>query len=307
MKNRIKVLGMMCCAAFMAVAAVHAEDVGQMTGAYETYEKDGMTEEAQEAFDLAMENFEGGENYTAVQLVETQLVAGMNYRILCDVKTEDEKIHKKLITVYKDLDGNCEVTMEQKVIMPKQDGGILDRSEFSVKAGFTTKDFNWDEKTLRFDAYQTAYYDMYEMATAECGSVIYVDGRYITIDTIEEGDTIRRTDEGREEKAATRCINKDQADEHMFVANEGGTWVAPTWNDHLELVKLGEKTLPISEQLVFTDHTSDPGESVDIPFQDLQSYMADQEANWEESYGPYNTEMVVEGGEIVSIVSRWMP
>lgn len=310
MKRRITFLGLVACAAMMTgTAAFAAEEPVEMTGAYEQYYEEGVPEEAQEVFDAAMKNFPNGESYTAIQLVETQLVAGMNYRILARVSTEREPDGLYLLTIYKDLDGNCEVNSEQKVIAPmNQDLSItVEESDFKTKASFNADDVNWDDQTLTFDMYQYALYDMVEMANMECGSVVAVDGLYITVDTIEESTGTRFSENGEEEKVAVLTINKDMGNETVFVANEGGTWITVGPDDLISDVKVGEGTYPISDQCVLTDVGDSPSEKVEVAFDELQSYLTEHKAAMGNSFSSYNTSIEVADGKIVSIERTYRP
>lgn len=299
-------LGMIFGTFAMATAPAYAEE--GMTGVYEAYLEKGISEEVQEAFDKAMENFEGAENYTAIQLVESQVVAGMNYRILCDVKEHDGfAAHKLMVTIYRDLEGNCEVMMEQNVITPMNQITDIEENDFMTKAAFDVASFNWEEQTLTFELYQDALYDMVDITRMEAGSVIEVNGDYVTVEFMEEGEAVRRSEDGTEEKMTTLYINKGEADEHYFVANEGGTWITVLPDDHTGIIKTGELTLPLSATLIFTDITGNPGESVDIPFEELKDYMESIKDSYMSSYGAFNTEIEAENGEIVSIVRTWMP
>ena len=58
-----------------------------------------------------MEGFTGV-GYVPVALLSTQLVAGMNYRYLCEATTvvPDAETSYAIVTVYQDLEGNAEVT-----------------------------------------------------------------------------------------------------------------------------------------------------------------------------------------------------
>ncbi len=70
-----------------------------------------LTEEAQKAFDKAKENFVGS-NLEPMALLGTQVVAGMNYAILCRVTpvVPDPVSTVQVVTVYADLQGNAEFT-----------------------------------------------------------------------------------------------------------------------------------------------------------------------------------------------------
>jgi len=67
--------------------------------------------EAQTAFDKAVDGLVGA-NYVPVALLSTQVVAGMNYCILCQVTpvTPDATPTWALVYIYADLEGNAEIT-----------------------------------------------------------------------------------------------------------------------------------------------------------------------------------------------------
>ena len=82
-----------------------------VVGGWTQPETPEMTEEAQAAFDKAMEKLLGA-NYVPVALAESQVVAGMNYCILCEstVVYPGAETSYALVYIYEDLDGNAEIT-----------------------------------------------------------------------------------------------------------------------------------------------------------------------------------------------------
>ena len=84
-----------------------------MTGGWTNvpYEGEGLPDEVQEAFDKAVKDLDGAE-YTPVALLSKQLVAGMNYCILCQITpvVPDPEITWALVYIYADLQGNAEIT-----------------------------------------------------------------------------------------------------------------------------------------------------------------------------------------------------
>ena len=80
--------------------------VGGWTGP----EKAEVTEDAQAAFDKALEGLTGV-SYTPVALVGTQLVSGTNYCILCEARVvyPDAVPYYALVYVYADLNGGAEL------------------------------------------------------------------------------------------------------------------------------------------------------------------------------------------------------
>ncbi len=70
-----------------------------------------LPEDAQAAFDKALEGLVGAQ-YTPVALLSTQVVAGMNYCILCQITpvVPDAAPTWALVYIYADLQGNAEIT-----------------------------------------------------------------------------------------------------------------------------------------------------------------------------------------------------
>ena len=111
-----------CCAAVLALSVAligckgqaKPEDVPEsevLLGGWEMAEHDTgeLPEDAQKAFDAAKDKLSDGE-YTPVSLLATQVVAGKNYCILCQVKPKDATEKKwTLVYIYADLQGNAEI------------------------------------------------------------------------------------------------------------------------------------------------------------------------------------------------------
>lgn len=74
------------------------------------HEPEELPEDAQAAFDKALEGLVGAA-YVPVALLSTQLVAGMNYCILCQVTpvVPDAAPNWALVYIYADLQGNAEI------------------------------------------------------------------------------------------------------------------------------------------------------------------------------------------------------
>ena len=75
-----------------------------------SHDAEELPDDAQKAFDKAKDKLTDGE-YTPVSLLATQLVAGTNYCILCQVTPADAASEKKwtLVYIYADLQGNAEI------------------------------------------------------------------------------------------------------------------------------------------------------------------------------------------------------
>ncbi len=85
---------------------------GPVVGGWKTilHEAEPLPEDAQAAFDKAVEKLVGAK-YTPVSLLSTQLVAGTNYCILCQVSpvVSDPEPNWALVYIYADLQGNAEI------------------------------------------------------------------------------------------------------------------------------------------------------------------------------------------------------
>ena len=97
--------------------------------------------DAKAAFEKATSKLMGV-NYTAIGILGTQVVAGMNYAILCrsTVVSPDAQPEMKIMYIYADLQGNAEVTGFQTIIGEQLMGG------FTANAGKLALSKNPDVK-----------------------------------------------------------------------------------------------------------------------------------------------------------------
>ena len=96
------------------VKTTEQKDTSEMVGTWEikgTGKQGALSEEAEHALSKALEGFTGSGQIPIV-LLGTQLVSGMNYKILCIGETVTEKPVRSVYvaTVYEDLEGNCELS-----------------------------------------------------------------------------------------------------------------------------------------------------------------------------------------------------
>lgn len=110
MKKLIICLAAMTLVLALCAASVSAE---MLTGGWENAATEAvpLPEDAQAAFDKAMEKLDGAD-YTPAALLATQIVAGKNYCILCQITpVVPEPVTKwALVYIFADLEGNAEVT-----------------------------------------------------------------------------------------------------------------------------------------------------------------------------------------------------
>ena len=113
MKRFFMIMITVCLAMSAFSQSAQAE---QLVGGWELPESPTITEELQEIFDLATEGMLGV-TYTPVALLGTQLVAGMNYRYLCEARVVYPGVSPYYVqlTVYRDLQGNAVITAIEAV------------------------------------------------------------------------------------------------------------------------------------------------------------------------------------------------
>ena len=102
LKNKVK--------AFWNKALGHEEVDEELVGGWQKAESPELTDEAKAAFEKATEGLLGV-GYKPVALLGTQVVAGTNYRILCEatVVYPGAETHEVVMTIYEDLDGNASI------------------------------------------------------------------------------------------------------------------------------------------------------------------------------------------------------
>jgi len=85
------------------------EEVENLGGWQEKDEE--VTGDALVAFNKAIEGLTGAK-YEPIKLMASQVVAGMNYKILCDVTVVgvNQKAEKKVVIIYEDPGNNCSIT-----------------------------------------------------------------------------------------------------------------------------------------------------------------------------------------------------
>ena len=85
-------------------------NINELPGGWAQCEAPIVTEELQALFDKAMEGYTGM-GFRPVALIATQLVSGTNYCFFCEsMPVDGGESGYAFVTVYKDLDGNAQIT-----------------------------------------------------------------------------------------------------------------------------------------------------------------------------------------------------
>lgn len=122
-KYVIGVIALIFCLVLTGCKTEEVADIDEpLDGAYDysVAYGGGLPEELEPAFDEALSGYDG-EELTPITVISCQVVAGMNYRVVC--RTASGEL--KLATVYVDLEGKGEIT---------------DVSDFTVEPAIEKKD-----------------------------------------------------------------------------------------------------------------------------------------------------------------------
>ena len=104
-------MGKLVCMLMLLLALALPAAAEPLAGGWQAAESAEVTEQALEAFSIACEAIDGA-GYEPIALLGTQVVAGMNYCILCRAwpVASDAPTGFVLAYVYADLAGNAEFT-----------------------------------------------------------------------------------------------------------------------------------------------------------------------------------------------------
>ena len=110
--KRLSVLALVLLMLLTLASCKQEQEIAEpVDGGWTKVEDGTITPELQEMFDKAMEGMLGVD-YVPVELLETQVVAGMNYKFRCEATVVYPGAEPKeaIVTIYKDTEGNLTVT-----------------------------------------------------------------------------------------------------------------------------------------------------------------------------------------------------
>ena len=136
-------------------------------------------------------------------------------------------------------------------------------------------------------------YDIVDIATLQPGMYLYMDGEYMKVETIKEGDYLE-INGGYYEGGCS-----------LGTWEDSNGWHAVIEDDHTTYTSHGKATLVLAENAVFTD-TSDPEGEV-VTAEGIDEIMPLFDAMDHGDFNRYNTTIRVENGEIAEINRRYIP
>ena len=142
------------------------------------------------------------------------------------------------------------------------------------------------------------------------------------IEKLAVGDKIAFHEEGaaQDQCAATEVTSIEWNDQYHFVSINGGmeqpggldlkleddgTYRTMTFDDYPIYYEMGEKTMPLAENVVLKDSSADPqAEAVETTGADAVAAAINADPdNWT----TYNTTLVVQGGKVLEVRRIWVP
>ena len=164
----------------------------------------------------------------------------------------------------------------------------------TVNASFTIKDFDIENGTLSFTAYNMELYDAAEISLMQIGDTLNIDGREIVIESIQDKDGELLINGGIDENGVN------------LISGEDGTYKAHGYDDYATYAEVGKSTLSFSEDLIVTDSYKDASAPVEATFENLDKYLKNL-TGAADSFSYVSTTLEISGGKIKSITRIWIP
>ena len=138
------------------------------------------------------------------------------------------------------------------------------------------------------------------------------------IDALQEGSVLRIHDQGDTTVTKLTVTSIDRDADNGYVTINGGieaggveltldhdVYRTVTFDDYPLYYEMGEKTMPLAEDVVLKDSSADPqAEAVETTGADAVAAAINADAdNWT----TYNTTLVVQGGKVLEVRRIWVP
>lgn len=191
-----------------------------------------------------------------------------------------------------------EASGEAKTVEPLPSAIDLDNlGDCTVAVSFEKSDLTEENGTYQLHVTVSDYekFDMVDISTLQVGDTLVVDGNQVKVGTLE------RTDSGAVK------INGEIEDGGICLwTDNDGVYYEMGFDDYKSYYEVGEITLPLSADFVFTDNSDldNPGQTYTA--EEFKSYLdADQEGL--RSFYPNNCNLTITGGEITAMNKEYTP
>ena len=147
--------------------------------------------------------------------------------------------------------------------------------------------------TLSFTVYSEDVFDIVDINTLEVGDVLVVNGIPFAIETLERDDDILINGGLDNDGLTLRAFEEDNC------------WKVVMEDDFSTYTERGDAALPLADNAAFTDNWDISKEPVTVS--GAEAVAEEITGTAMDYFSPLNTNVRVEGGEIVEIVRKFMP
>lgn len=191
-----------------------------------------------------------------------------------------------------------EVSGEAKTVEPlPSDIDMNNLQDCTVAVSFDKSDLTEENGTYQLHVTVQDYekFDMVDISTLQVGDTLVIDGNQVKVDTLERTDT------------GVVKINGEIEDGGICLwTDSDGVYYEMGFDDYKSYYEVGEITLPLAADFVFTDNSDldNPGQTYTA--EEFKSYLdADQEGLL--SFYPNNCNLTIIGGEITAMNKEYTP
>lgn len=186
-------------------------------------------------------------------------------------------------------------TVGHNLITPLPAGIAVDNlQDCTIPVAFTLDDFNWMGGNLTMTVYNQDLYDVVDISQMQVGDTLIYEGVPMVINTVNKDHGGIDINGGLDEGGC--CL----------VGNEGGTYIARTWDDHSTYTELGKAEIALASDFVIIDCGMDPNDPIDTIRVDQKHYLENLK-DGKKDFFKLNTRVTIENGLITEINRRWIP
>jgi len=167
----------------------------------------------------------------------------------------------------------------------------------TVGVSFEKKDLTEENGAFQLHVMVQDYekFDMVDISTLQVGDTLVIDGGQTKVESLEQTDT-----------GAVK-INGDIDEGGIYLwTDEDGVYYEVGFDDYKSYYEIGDITLPLSENFVFTDNSDldNPGQTYTA--EEFKNYL-DADKDEIISFYPNNCKITVTGGEITAMNKEYTP
>lgn len=183
----------------------------------------------------------------------------------------------------------------KKVLPLESSIDVNNLTDCAFQASFDSSDvYLNDDGALVVDLkiWDCEFYDMVDISMLQVGDIIVINQEEVIIESLENSDGEVMINGGIDE------------DGYTLMTEDTGVYFAVGFNDAKTYFKVGEATVKVGQEFVYTDYPQDPQADASVYYAgDFLMKMQDET----DSFLPDNTTAIMEEGWLVSVDRTYMP